>query len=128
MVVLVGLVGNDVDCNVSASWARIVRHTKAETRQRTKHVTLPILAATLVGNVSRDTHVGKCQILDGEVGRVQTTDDSESTALVDVKAELLQLLAKAGQLKVVKADLGTVQSQICNRESSVSTKIPCGRE
>lgn len=74
VVVLVGLVGDNVD----------------------KHVSLPVLAATLVGNVGRDTHVGKGQILDGEIRRFQTADGREATAVVYIKAELPQLLAKAG--------------------------------
>lgn len=63
--------------------------------------------------MGRDAHVGKGQILDGEIGRVQTTDDREAAAVVNVKAELLQLLSEAGELKVVIADLGSVQSEIC---------------
>lgn len=94
MVVLVGLVGDNVDWTMSASYViMVVRQTA---RQHTKHVPLPVLTATLVGNVGRDTHVGKSQILDREICRIQTTDGREATAVVDGKADLLQLLAKAG--------------------------------
>lgn len=94
MVVLVGLVGNNVDWIMSASYIR--NRVRKTARQHTKHVSLPVLPATLVGNVGRDTHVGKGQILDGEIRRFQTTDGREATAVVYIKAELPQLLAKAG--------------------------------
>lgn len=55
--------------------------------------------------MGRDAHIGESQVLDRETSRLQTTNEREAAAVVDVQAELLQLPAKAGELKVVIADL-----------------------
>jgi hypothetical protein len=66
-----------------------------------EHVALLVLTALLVGNVRLKTKVEHCQVLDGVLLRTQTTYHSEAAALVDLGADLTELLAEVGEREVV---------------------------
>lgn len=64
--------------------------------EHTKHVSLPVLTTTLVGNVGGNAHVGQSKVFDREIRRIQATDNREAASIMYVKADLPQLPAKTG--------------------------------
>lgn len=92
----VGLVRDDVDYTVPCS----------------------VLASELVSDVGTDAHEDHCQVARAELGRVEASENSKSTAVVDILAQLTKSGAQGGQREVLAGDLGGVQTQLCQAGTS----------
>lgn len=62
----------------------------------TQHIALLVLPAWTTGNVGLDTQVDDGQVPYGVVFRVNSSNDGEASAIVDLPANLFQLWPKAG--------------------------------
>lgn len=70
----------------------------------TEHVTLAVLATTLVRNVGLDAEIDQGQVLHVIRGRVDASDNTEALAMMDLLAELVEFPTKSGQGEVVPVD------------------------
>lgn len=66
---------------------------------------------TLVGNVRLDTEVDERQVFDGVVGRIDAADEAEAAALMDLRAELVQLHPELGEWESVARHMLAVESE-----------------
>jgi len=65
-----------------------------------EHVSTLILATTLLGNIRLNAKVDQSQVPHGVRSRVQTPDDTEPPAIVNVTAKLLEFWAERRERKV----------------------------
>lgn len=66
-----------------------------------------------------DSHIDHSEVFDAEIGRVETTDDGESTTGVDLLADGVQLRAQSGQQEVVLVDFGAIKAKVLQRMSAL---------
>lgn len=70
----------------------------------TKHVTALVLAATLLGNIGLHTEVSKGEVGDRVFGWVEAANHGESSSIVHVATDLLELRAQGWKWEVGRAD------------------------
>lgn len=94
-------------CGLSI-WCKSPATDCIQTEVLTEHVATAILAASLIRDVGLDAQKSKGEILDRELSRVNTTDDRESMALMDIIAERVKNGTKAWKREVLASDKATI--------------------
>lgn len=80
-----------------------------------EHVALLVLTALPVCNVRLQAEVEHRQILNVVLLRVKTTNHSETATLVNLGADLIELLTKVGKREVVPGDKIAIEAECYSR-------------
>lgn len=79
----------------------------------TKHVALAVLTTCKVGNVALDAQGDQGEILDRVLARLQSTNQREALAIVDVVSNLVERRTQSGELEVLLGDLMIFETKRC---------------
>ena len=109
--VLRAAVGHNVDCASPVSCAVLLHQGVGVLL--TEHVTLAVLAATLVGNVGLDAKVHERKVFDRETNGLDATDQAEAAAVVEIMADFVELWPNRGKGEVVSRDTLAAEFEAC---------------